>query len=115
MPRPVPVFEGKLVTLRPPNPAEDAPGYFEMNLDKPSGQLVGRFFLCMENREGIIVIGEGNRISKPFWRKGHNREARMLLFPYAFETLQADIYETGAWSENENSIRSIEAHGFTFE
>ena len=86
-----------------------------MIVDNPSGRGIGRFFLCLEDRDGLRVVGEGNRIAKPHWRKGHNREARKLLFPYVFENLQADAYETGAWSENTNSIKSIEAHGFTFD
>ena len=153
MPRPVPVFGGELVLLRPPDPEADAHDYFEMNrdpemhtwtgnhvleseaeakfelqrliamddistwaiVDKPSGRMVGRFFLCLADRDGTRVVGEGNRIALPFWRRGQNREARMLLFPYAFDQLDADVYETGAWSDNTNSIRSIESYGFRFD
>ena len=43
------------------------------------------------------------------------RPDRTLLFSYAFDQLRADVYETGAWSENTNSIKSIEAHGFVFD
>jgi RimJ/RimL family protein N-acetyltransferase len=85
-----------------------------MIVDNPSGRVVGRFFLCLEDRDGIRVVGEGNRIAKPYWRKGHNREARMLLFAYAFGDLQADVIETGAWSTNTNSLKSIESYGFKF-
>jgi len=85
-----------------------------MIVDNPSGRVVGRFFLCLEERDGVRVVGEGNRIAKPCWRKGHNREARMLLLPYAFGDLQADMIETGAWSTNTNSLKSIESYGFKF-
>jgi [ribosomal protein S5]-alanine N-acetyltransferase len=150
MPRPIPIFRGQLVTLRPPDPVADASDYYEFNLepemhtwtgnrvlaseaearaeldrfvamedistwmivDNHRGRVIGRFFLHIEEREGVRVVGEGNRIAKPFWRKGHTREARMLLFPYIFEQLRADRIETWAWAENENSIRSIESYGF---
>ena len=153
MPRPVPIFRGQLVTLRPPDPLEDARDYYEMNLepemhtwtgnrvlpsvaeaqrelerfagmedistwmivDNRTGQVVGRFFLCLEERAGVRVAGEGNRIAKPFWRKGHNKEARRLLFPYVFDQLQADRIETETWGGNVNSRKSIEAHGFRLD
>lgn len=86
-----------------------------MIVDNPTGRVVGRFFLCIEERDGARVAGEGNRIARAFWRKGHNREARNLLFPYVFGDLQADRYETGAWEGNTNSLRSIESYGFRWE
>ena len=153
MPRPVPMFEGEFVLLRPPNPKADAHDYYEMNrypemhtwtgnhifeseaeaqvelerfrsmddistwviVDKPSSRVVGRFLLSLEDRNGIRVVGEGNRIARPYWRNGHNRDPRMLLFPYAFSELYADLIETGAWSGNINSIKSIESCGFKFD
>ena len=85
-----------------------------MIVDNPSDKIVGRFFICLEKRGELLVGGEGNRIAKPFWRKGHNREARSLVLRYLFEELKADQLETGAWAGNVNSIRSIESYGFEF-
>lgn len=85
-----------------------------MIIDNATGELAGRFFLCLEHRCGQRIVGEGNRIAQRFWRKGHNREARGFMFRYAFGVLRADAYETEAWEENINSVRSIEAHGFRF-
>ncbi len=76
--------------------------------------VVGRFFITLEDRHGNLVVGEGNRIARPYWRKGHNRQTRLLLFRYVFEELGADRIDTEVWSENTNSIRSIESHGFRF-
>lgn len=81
-------------------------------VDNASGRLVGRFFICLQERDGRLVVGEGNRIARPFWRKGHNREARRLIFEYVFEVLGADWIETECWTANENSRLSILAHGF---
>jgi len=83
-------------------------------VDRASATLAGRFILCLEQRGEERVVGEGNRIARRFWRCGHNREARSLMFRYAFEVLRADRYETQTWENNVNSVRSIEAHGFHF-
>ena len=83
-----------------------------MILENHSGTIVGRFFLCIEEREGRRIAGEGNRIARAYWRCGHNREARRLMFDYAFGSLGADTYETACWSGNLNSCRSIESYGF---
>jgi ribosomal-protein-alanine N-acetyltransferase len=82
-------------------------------IDNASGKMMGRFFVCLEQREGKLVAGEGNRIAKPFWRKGHNREARSVIFEYIFNVLAADCIETECWTDNVNSRKSIVAHGFT--
>jgi len=81
-----------------------------MIVDNAGSRVVGRFFLCLEDRDGVRVVGEGNRIAKPYWRKGHNREARMLLCAYAFGGLQADVIETGARVATEMSVVKVEKH-----
>lgn len=153
MPRPTPDLECELVTLRAPDPKDDAADYWEMNRDSEmhrwtgnrvlstveearaelkayvdmeyvttwviednsANRVVGRFFVTLEERNGLRVAGEGNRIARPYWRKGHNRAARRLAFAYVFGELEADLIETGAWEGNVNSIKSIEAHGFRFD
>ena len=82
-------------------------------IDNVSGEMVGRFFVCLEKQDGKLVAGEGNRIAKQYWRQGHNREARGLVMDYVFSVLEADCIETQCWMENTNSLLSIKAHGFT--
>jgi len=151
MPRPIPTFAGRLVTLRPIDPAADAAAVFEWNkdpdlhrwtgtavpatadetraelerlaaapdsatwtvVDNPSAKPAGVFTLFMENRSGLLVVGEDVRFGKPFWRKGHHRQARYYLFRHAFETLGAVVYETATWGGNTNAVRANEAYGFT--
>ena len=81
-------------------------------VDNGSGRMIGRFFICLEQRDGKLIADDGNRIAKPYWRKGHNRQARELVFHHVFDDLRADCYETCCWSDNVNSRESIEAHGF---
>lgn len=148
MPRPIPVFQANRITLRPPNPEEDARDYFTLNLDpdmpnsdfslasveeareelkrilalplistwmvveNSSNRVVGRFFLCLEDRGGALVAGEGNRFARPYWRKGYSLDARNLLVPYVFGELAADWIETAVWEDNETTIEAIKASGF---
>ena len=81
-------------------------------VDNASGAMMGRFFICLQHRDGELVAGEGNRIAKPFWRKGHNRDARRLIFRYVFDVLKADCIETECWAQNVNSRESIRSYGF---
>ena len=83
-----------------------------MIVDKSSSKVIGRFFICLEERDGKLVAGEGNRIAKPYWRKGYNKEARRIIFNYLFNKLHVDCIESECWSENINSVLSIMAHGF---
>jgi len=77
----------------------------------PGLKVVGRFFVCLENKNGQLVAGKGNRIAKLYWPKEHNCEARKL---YVSEKLGADRIESGCWSENKNSFLSLKSHGFEF-
>lgn len=47
-----------------------------MIVDNPSGRVVGRFFLDLEDRAGVRVVSEGNRIARRCWPRGRNRAAR---------------------------------------
>jgi len=153
MPRPIPVLQTELITLRAPDPELDAPDYYEINRDpemhrwtgnrvlltveearneleayvgmddvttwlvedNSTNRVIGRFFITLEDRDGVATVGEGNRIARSHWRKGYNRAARKLIFEYVFGERGAERIETAAWEGNVNSIKSIEAHGFRFE
>jgi RimJ/RimL family protein N-acetyltransferase len=39
----------------------------------------------------------------------------MLLVPYIFNDLQADLIETAAWSGNKNALESFRSYGFRFD
>jgi RimJ/RimL family protein N-acetyltransferase len=150
MPRPVPVLQCDLVTLRAIDPARDADDYWRFNLDprmhtwtgnevlasveearrelerfaamtdlttwaiveNSARHVIGRFFICLQRRNGRLVAGEGVRVARDFWRKGHHREARRLVAGYVFDELDADCIESECWSENVNARLSLLAHGF---
>ncbi len=81
--------------------------------ESSSGQMIGRFFACLEDREGRLVAGEGNRIAKEFWRGGHTREVYRLVHGYLFDCLQADCIESECWTEDADSRESLTSRGFT--
>lgn len=81
-------------------------------VDNSSNKMMGRFYIYLEKRDGKLFAGEGNRIAQPYWRKGHNRQARQLISKYTLDVLEADFYETACWSDNINAKESIKAHGF---
>ena len=57
-------------------------------------EILGRYFLNLDQRLLERVTGEGNRIRPDYWRRGVNRAARRLMFTYAFTELGANAYET---------------------
>ncbi|MBI4977471.1 MAG: GNAT family N-acetyltransferase [Spirochaetes bacterium] len=81
-------------------------------VDRPTGTLIGRYFIKLIIEDSIRKVGCGSRIARAYWRKGHNREANRLIFAYIFNVLDADIIELDAWEENVNSIQSILSMGF---
>lgn len=62
--------------------------------------------------KGLIVSGESQRLHSNYWRKGYMKEAKKLLYNYAFGNLGIDILYADVWQGNINSIKSLEASGY---
>ncbi|MBO8155845.1 MAG: GNAT family N-acetyltransferase [Bacillaceae bacterium] len=51
-----------------------------------TGEFVGTYWIAPAETNGeMIIISEAQRIGKKFWRKGFTREARQLVYRFAFE------------------------------
>lgn len=76
-------------------------------------RMIGTYWIAptvLNNR--MIVSSEAQRIGRKFWRRGFTREARTLVYHYAFGELGVEEIHAGAWANNINSCRSMEAAGF---
>ncbi len=70
---------------------------------------IGIPFMSDEHR---LVTFDAQRIAKPFWRKGYTKEARSLVYQYAFTDLGVEEIRASAWELNANSCLSMESAGF---
>ncbi|KYD23934.1 GNAT family N-acetyltransferase [Parageobacillus toebii] len=59
-----------------------------------------------------VISAEAQRIAKECWRKGYTKEARKLVYDFAFNQLGVDEIHAQAWEKNENSCKSMERVGF---
>ncbi|MDM8128666.1 GNAT family protein [Paraclostridium benzoelyticum] len=76
-------------------------------------ELIGIIRLGKPNQDkGLIVSGESQILHSNYWRKGHMKEVKKLLYNYAFDNLGIDILYADVWEGNTNSIKSLEASGY---
>lgn len=82
--------------------------------DKTTDEIVGTYWICkpMVEDEKVIIHSEAQRIAKKCWRKGYTKEARCLVYQYAFYELKAAEIHAGAWANNANSCSSMEKARF---
>lgn len=84
-----------------------------MIISNDTRELIGIMRLGKPTKdEGLIVSGESQRLHSNYWRKGHMKEAKKLLYRYAFDNLGIDILYADVWEGNINSIKSLEASGY---
>lgn len=76
-------------------------------------EFIGTYWIAPVELEGkIIVTAEAQRIGKRYWRSGYTKEARQLIYDFAFFELDIEEIHAGAWKENINSCKSMEDIGF---
>jgi len=66
--------------------ARDGYGYW-LALDKANGQPIGQAGLLSQDVDGVIEVGIGYIIHRPFWRQGYATDAAAHCRDYAFEKL----------------------------
>jgi RimJ/RimL family protein N-acetyltransferase len=65
----------------------------------------------MREQRLCVIHDEAQRFAKRCWRKGHAKEARRLIYEYAFDVLGVDEIHAHAWARNVGSCRSMEHAG----
>lgn len=84
-----------------------------MILEKDTRQVIGLLRISKPQCEnGILSAGESQRLASRYWRKGHMKEAKRLLYPYIFGELAVDVLYADVWEENVNSWKSLEYYGY---
>jgi len=78
-----------------------------------TGSVIGLLRLSRPQRvDGVLVAGESQFLHSAYWRKGHMKEAKALLYPYVFQKLAVDALYADVWEGNTNSRRSLESYGY---
>jgi len=76
-------------------------------------EFIGTYWIAPIELEGKrIVTSEAQRMGKQYWRCGYTKEARLLIYDFAFFILDIEEIHAGAWKENINSCKSMENIGF---
>jgi [ribosomal protein S5]-alanine N-acetyltransferase len=76
-------------------------------------EMVGTYWITVPVLHGDrwTIHDEAQRFAKRSWRKGHAKEARRLVYDYAFGRLGVDEIHAHAWARNVASCRSMEHAG----
>ena len=94
--------------------ARDGYGYW-LALDKASGNPVGQAGLLAQEVDGVMEIGIGYIIHRPYWRQGYATEAAAHCRDYAFSTLGKPRVTALVRPENEVSQKVARKIGLKLE
>lgn len=87
--------------------------YVWMIEEKSSNEVIGMMRLSFpEKRDGKLIAGDSQRLHSSYWRKGHMKEARKLMYNYAFNELCIEELIADAFADNINSCKSLESVGY---
>jgi RimJ/RimL family protein N-acetyltransferase len=84
-------------------------------VDVETSKTIGFYYLWKPVQQidgNKIIPAESQRLAKHCWRKGHMKEARKLVYKFAFEELDVQEIHAQAWKNNINSIKSMEYCGY---
>ena len=65
-----------------------------------------------EYQDGELAAGDSQRLHSDYWRKGHMKESRRLIYDYVFNELKVDALYADVWEGNINSCKSLESVGY---
>ncbi|MCM3671645.1 GNAT family N-acetyltransferase [Mesobacillus maritimus] len=76
-------------------------------------EFIGTYWIAPYKLEKKrIITAEAQRIGKQYWRRGYTKEARKLIYNFAFFELDIEEINAVAWKNNINSCKSMESAGF---
>src|SRR6056297_1834851 len=84
-------------------------------VDINTRKTIGFYYLWnpVQQIDGTMIIpAESQRLAKHCWRKGYMKEARKLIYNFAFNELKVEEIHAQVWKNNVNSIKSMEYCGF---
>lgn len=92
----------------------DLDGLISWSIIKTNTQeFIGTYWIAPYELEGKwIITAEAQRIGKQYWRGGYTKEARNLIYEFAFFKLDMEEIHGIAWKNNINSCKSMESMGF---
>ena len=94
--------------------SRDGFGYW-LALDKTAGQPIGQAGLLTQELDGVVEIGIGYMLHRPFWGKGYATEAALGCRNHAFGKLDKPRVTATVRPENLPSRRVAERIGLKFE
>ena len=92
----------------------DGFGYW-LALDKATGQPIGQAGLLRQELDGVVEIGIGYMLHRPFWGQGYATEAAVGCRDLAFDKLNKPRVTATVRPENLPSRLVAERIGLTFE
>jgi len=63
---------------------------------------------------GEITSGDSQRLHSTYWRKGYMKEARKLVYEFAYSNLKIETLIADVWEGNINSLESLKSVGYKF-
>jgi RimJ/RimL family protein N-acetyltransferase len=84
-------------------------------IDKPSSQIIGSTMLYNFSWDNSKLEIGWTWSNPAYWRTGHNRECKLLLLTYCFETLGAIRVQFLTDAINTRSRQALEGMGCTME
>lgn len=81
--------------------------------DNRNSKIIGIMRLSYpEFINGKLTSGDSQRLLSSYWRKGYMKEARKLLYFFAYKNLNIEMLVADVWEGNTNSLESLKSVGY---
>lgn len=81
--------------------------------NRESNEIIGLMRLSYpEVINGGVTSGESQRLHSKYWRKGYMKEARKLVYEFAYSNLKIVTLIADVWEGNTNSLESLKSVGY---